>query len=117
MGKKKSYNRMYNNESVEKKEVAPVESEVETVETVEIVETVAEPVVETKSVTKTGVVVDCTGLNVREYPDRKANVISILMADSEVQVNVDEALDEWYHVFTATGLDGFCMKKYIALKE
>lgn len=114
MGKKKSYNRMYNNEPVEKKEVAPVESEAETVETVEAV---AESVVETKSVTKTGVVVDCTGLNVREYPDRKANVISILMADSEVQVNVDEALDEWYHVFTATGLDGFCMKKYIAVKE
>lgn len=68
-------------------------------------------------VTVTGIVVDCNSLNVREEPSRKATVLTILMADTEVQVAADEMLDEWYHVYTVSGLDGFCMKKYIAFKE
>lgn len=115
MSKKKSYNKMFDEtvaEPIEQKDLTPIEPVVETV-TEPVVEPVTEPTIEFA----TGVVVDCNSLNVREHPDRKADVISILMNGAEVQVNVTNSYDEWYHVFTATGLDGFCMKKYIAVKE
>ena len=38
------------------------------------------------------------------------------MYDSEVKVIAGEVHDDWYHVFTASGVEGFCMKKYIAIK-
>lgn len=111
--KNKSYNRMFNETAapIDERELNPIEPvDPQPVET-------AEPVVEETIKFAIGTVVGCNSLNVRAMPDRKADVISILMADSEVQIAVDELLDEWYHVFTASGLDGFCMKNYIALKE
>lgn len=81
----------------------------------DVVDVQDEPAKEPETIT--GIVVDCNSLNVREEPSRKANVLTILMAGTEVQVAADEMLDEWYHVYTASGLDGFCMKKYIAFKE
>lgn len=117
MGKMKNYSKMFEGpaEPIDERELHPVELpelEPKTPEPDPVVdETVTEPV------TKVGTVVDCNSLNVREYPDRKAPVLTILMADTEVAVNVDEQLYEWYHVYTATGLDGFCMKQYIAVEE
>lgn len=118
MGKKnKSYNRMFDETAaapINERDLNPIEPAVtEPVETAEPVE----PVVEETTKFVVGTVVGCTSLNVRAMPDRKAEVISILMSDTEVQVAADESLDEWYHVFTASGLDGFCMKNYIACKE
>lgn len=115
MGKNKSYNKMFDEtvvEPIEASELNPIEPVVETV-----TKPAVEPVVEETVEFATGVVVGCNSLNVRAMPDRKADVISIIMCDDEVQVNVTDNYDEWYHVFTATGLDGFCMKKYIAVKE
>lgn len=112
--KNKSYNRMFD-ETV----AAPVEPrDLNPIEPVVTEPTpMPEPAIEETVKFATGVVVDCNSLNVRAYPDRKAEVVSIIMADTEVQVNVTDSYDEWYHVFTATGLDGFCMKKYITVKE
>lgn len=63
-----------------------------------------------------GVVANCRKLNVREHPDTSANVLSELLALSEVQVVANEKFDEWYHVITASGIDGYCMKKYIDVR-
>lgn len=117
MGKKnKSYNRMFDETNVtpiDERELNPIEPAVtEPVETV-----MPELVVEETPKFVIGTVVDCNSLNVREHPDRKADVLTILMAGTDVQIAIDEKLAEWYHVYTATGLDGFCMKNYIALKE
>lgn len=114
--KNKSYNRMFNETAaapVDERELNPIEPAVtETVDTV-----MPEPVVEETPKFVIGTVIDCNSLNVREHPDRKADVLTILMSGTDVQIAIDEKLDEWYHVYTATGLDGFCMKNYIALKE
>ena len=116
MGKKKSYNRMYNEtiaDHVDSRDLNPIEPVDEPAMEPEV-----EHVEETKAPTYVaGKVVECTSLNVREHPMRTADVLTILMAGDEIQVNVDEHLDEWYHVYTASGLDGFCMKRYIACKE
>lgn len=63
-----------------------------------------------------GTVVGCARLNVREQMNLKSAVLCVLPVFSEVKVIADEVHDEWYHVFTKTGIEGFCMKKYIAVK-
>lgn len=60
-----------------------------------------------------GVVTNCRKLNVREHPDTSADVLGELLMNSEVRVVANEKYDEWYHVITASGIDGYCMKKYI----
>lgn len=97
MGKRRNYSKMYSSEE----QTPVVEEPVFEEETPEIV---------------TGIVTDCTCLNMREHPDRKAEIISVLPGGSEVRVNISEKLDEWYHVYTVTGLDGFCMRQYIAVE-
>ena len=65
----------------------------------------------------TGTVVGCRKLNVREQMQLGAKVLCELPVSTEVQVFADENHDEWYHVSTASGIDGFCMKKYIKIKR
>lgn len=64
-----------------------------------------------------GTVIGCTKLNVREQMNTKSAVLCVLPVSSEVKVIADEVHDEWYHVFTKTGVEGFCMKKYIAVNQ
>lgn len=111
--KKKNYSKMYPTEGEQAVVEAPVE---------ETVETPVETVVEEKPVTKkkakklTGTVVNCAKLNVREHPDTSAAVLCVIPASSEVKVFAEEKFDEWVHVVTEDGVDGYCMKKYIMKK-
>lgn len=61
----------------------------------------------------TGVVV-APLLNVR---DSKANVISEIDKGTKVVIDVNESNDEFYKVRLASGIEGFCMKKYITIKQ
>ena len=63
-----------------------------------------------------GVVVGCGKLNVRKQMSTTADILCELPVKSEVQVFADENNDEWYHVITASGIEGYCMKKYITVK-
>lgn len=68
-----------------------------------------------EATTVTGTVIKCAKLNVREQMNTNSAVLCVLPASAEVTVLEDEKHDEWYHVFTASGIEGFCMKKYIQL--
>lgn len=92
------------NESRVSAEAAPVTSALELVN--ETVETVPVEIVE-------GVVVNCAKLNVREHPSVDAEVVSVLNVQSEMQINVSKSTEEWFHVCTATGIEGYCMRKYV----
>lgn len=111
-------NKNYNNPTEEVETVETVEdTAVETVEA-PVIESVVEPVVETvETVTLpaavTGVVVDCARLNVRVAPFASANAICTIASGAEVTINVDESTDEWFSICTASGVDGYCMKRYI----
>lgn len=65
----------------------------------------------------TGVVVGCLKLNVREQMFTGAAILCELPASSEVQIFAGEDHGEWYHVVTASGVEGFCMKKYITINS
>lgn len=71
--------------------------------------------IETETVS--GVVTDCLRLNVRKEPSSDGEVLTIIDTLSEVVVDVASSSDEFYKICTAAGIEGFCMKKYIALRR
>lgn len=104
--KRKNYNKMFDSEN----------QQIEPEEVIEpIDEVVEQPVVETEPETVTGIVVNCIKLNVREQMNLASAVLCVLPASSEVKVIANEVHDDWCHVFTASGIDGFCMKQYIKI--
>lgn len=63
-----------------------------------------------------GVVVDCAKLNVREAPQLDAEVVCTINRETEVMIYEQESTDEFYKVCLASGIEGFCMKKFICLR-
>ncbi|MBS6180563.1 MAG: SH3 domain-containing protein [Erysipelotrichaceae bacterium] len=59
------------------------------------------------------VVIDCRKLNVREEPKADANVVDTIDVNSEIMIDMTESTDEFYKIHTSSGLEGFCMRKYI----
>lgn len=60
-----------------------------------------------------GVVTDCAKLNVRAEASTASDVVTTLLLGAEVKVKLFESSGEFYKVVTATGAEGFCMKKFI----
>lgn len=71
---------------------------------------------EMKAAMTSGVVTDCLKLNVRKKPSADAEILVIIDALSEVMVDVDASTNDFYKV-AVDGVEGFCMKKYIALRK
>ena len=65
---------------------------------------------------RNGVVVDCVKLNVRKSPAADATILAEISVGTKVQIIDKESTKDFYHVCTATGIDGFCMKKFIKIK-
>jgi uncharacterized protein YgiM (DUF1202 family) len=86
-------------------EPAPeVEPVVETVDTVKLPETV------------TGVVVNCAKLNVRTEPSITADVVGVISAMSEIKIDTNKSVAEWFYVSVDNGkhgYNGYCMKKFV----
>lgn len=64
-----------------------------------------------------GVVTDCSKLRVRKEPSTDAEVLLVINVLSEVTVDMDASTVQFYKVRTDAGVEGFCMKKYIAIKR
>ena len=62
-----------------------------------------------------GIVGNCARLNVREEPNKMADVIAVLEAGSEVQLVSEEQVNGFYNVITADGREGYCMCDYISI--
>lgn len=78
-----------------------------------IEEVVNEPEVIAKELAK-GIVIDCEKLNVREKPNKDSKVLYILDKSSEVKVDKEApTAPDFVKVITVTGLEGYCMSKYI----
>lgn len=103
-------------------EVKAVEVKMEQVE----VPVTESPVVETPAVeapvveapkpqptTVTGVVANCTKLNVRAKAAADAAVVCVINAGAEVTINIKKSKEEWFKVKTAAGVEGYCMRKFV----
>ena len=64
-----------------------------------------------------GVVTDCLKLNIRENPSKDSRVVTIVTYLDELEVDMGDSNDDWYAVCTATGIEGFCMKKFVAVRQ
>lgn len=60
-----------------------------------------------------GTVFNCNKLNVRVKPTSDADVLTVLEVGSEVKVDIGRSTSDWYKICTASGVDGFCMRKFI----
>lgn len=70
---------------------------------------------ETKPLPETveGVVTGCAKLNVRSEASLFADVVCVLDAMSEIEIDVNKSDKDWFYVCTATGIEGYCMRKYV----
>ena len=74
-----------------------------------------EPETEQKSEFIVGIVIECSRLRVRSYPELDANVICEIDAGAQVVIDNAESTEDFYKVCTETGIDGYCMKKFIKI--
>ena len=64
-----------------------------------------------------GVVTDCLKLNIREKPSKSSRVVAIVTCLDELEISMGDSNDEYYAVCTAAGIEGFCMKKFVAIRQ
>ena len=65
----------------------------------------------------TGIVSDCKKLRVRNAPGLDSDVICEIEAGSIVEIDEINSTEEFYKVCTETGIDGYCMKKFIKVES
>lgn len=109
-------NRNYTNYSKPAKKVPRPEVPLEVNEAVEETEIIS-PIAPEPKKTARGVVVGCFNLNVRTGPRKDFDVICEIPSDSEVEIDESESFEDFYKVCTASGVEGFCMKKFIEVKK
>ena len=62
-----------------------------------------------------GIVTNCIKLNIRKAPQIDSEVTCTICSNTKVMIDLKESTDEWYKVYLAEGIDGFCMKNYISI--
>ena len=113
-----SNKKLYMGYDEETKSLADVTEEVE-----EEIAEVNESEEVTKEATKeadstvVGYVSGCLKLNIREEGYPGANVVCVVPEKTALLIEIAESNDEWYKVYTETGMEGFCMKQYVTLSE
>ena len=113
-----SNKKLYMGYDKETKSLADVTEEVE-----EEITEVNESEEVTKEATKeadstvVGYVSGCLKLNIREEGYPGANIVCVVPEKTALLIEVAESNDEWYKVYTETGMEGFCMKQYVTLSE
>ena len=73
--------------------------------------------IEAKPEPTIGSVVDCNTLNVRKEPSIESEVLCEISWSTELMVYEDESTDEFYKICTASGIEGYCMKKFISINS
>lgn len=118
MSKRNNYTN-YRNMANPVDEAIPAEVKEEVVETVteDIIETVEEPVEETPE-TLIGVVsVNGKQLNIRKEPSTNSDRVSVVEDGTVLMIEPDKSSEDWFKIYTEAGVEGFCMKKFVTLKQ
>lgn len=63
-----------------------------------------------------GTVTNCGKLNIRSAPKRDAAVVKVIDTLTKVKVDTIKSTEDFYKVRVA-GIEGFCMKQYIAVDQ
>lgn len=109
-------NRNYANYSKPPKKIPQPEVPIKVNESVEETKIIAPVVFEPKKPVH-GIVVGCFNLNVRTGPRKDFDVICAIPSESEVEIDESESFEDFYKICTASGVEGFCMKKFIEVRK
>lgn len=63
-----------------------------------------------------GKVVNCKKLNIRVAPDKTAAVVKEVEKGVELMIDPSDSTDDFYKVCTESGVEGYCMKLFVAVK-
>lgn len=63
-----------------------------------------------------GIVTNCLKLNIRKEPKADAVILTEVAVLSELMIDPVRSTDEWLSVCTPPGVEGFCMKRFIAVR-
>lgn len=66
---------------------------------------------------KIGLVSNCKKLNVREKPTIESSIVCEIVCRTELIIDEKESTEEFYKIFKASGIEGFCMKKFITVQS
>lgn len=66
---------------------------------------------------KNGFVTNRKKLNVREEHKTDSAIVCEVDYQTELMIDENESTEEFYKVFTAAGVEGFCMKKFITIQK
>lgn len=82
----------------------------------EVMET-EEPTVESevKDETIIGTVCGCKELYIRPSASKSGTPVCVVKEGDLLIINTDESAGDWYRVYTETGANGYCMKKFVAI--
>ena len=69
-----------------------------------------------KPATITGVVSGCTKLNIRVKPNATADVLCVVNVKTELKIDESKTNKDWFGVCTSTGIEGYCMRKFVEVK-
>lgn len=54
-------------------------------------------------------------LNIYVKPDADTFVLATLKTGAEVMIDSDGTVDQFYRVYTAAGIVGYCLRKFITI--
>lgn len=112
-----------NTKEILKKDISVTETEPEVIENPESLKKVDEPATiqnlepPKPAEPNIGIVTNCVRLNVRETPIVTAKILSEVDVNSKLMIDETESTEEWFKVYTETGIEGFCMKKFITISK
>lgn len=103
-----------------KKEVEPevLNEEIQNDAMEEVFEEIINEVIETPVDDKTtvGYLTNCKKLNVRKKADANSEVLCIVDEKAILTIDLDKSTKDFYKVCTSSGIEGYCMKQFIAVK-
>lgn len=94
-------------------------SKVEVDETVELneVEETSSIEVDAPTTPVEGTVINCTSLNIRKEPNVDSDILCFVRVGTTLMIDESMSTEDWYNVYTAAGMSGFCMKNYVKVSK
>lgn len=65
----------------------------------------------------TGVVTDCLRVAIYREPRANSGIVKVVTALTRVTVDLEKSTDGFYRISTSKGVQGYCMKKFIAVRR
>lgn len=64
-----------------------------------------------------GIVSGCKKLNIREEASIKGKILCEVSEGTALMIDQIESTDDWFRVYTETGVEGYCMKKFVTIES